>query len=121
MPVDFSIKKVPNDVAARLRARAKRHHRSLQGELRMILEAAAREPAGAPDRVRETPARYAPPALGLTSFAVIAPRSESAMIIRGDRDGRTFGVGDLFDYVSSLGSGTPDESTAWIRQLRNSK
>lgn len=120
MPVDFSIKRVPNDVAARLRARAKRHHRSLQGELRTILEAAAREPARAADRARETTARYAP-ALDLTSFPIVAPRSESAMIIRGDRDGRTFTVEDLFDFVSSLGSGTPDESTEWIRRLRASK
>ena len=41
MPVDLSIKKVPDDVAERLRARAKRHHRSLQGELLSILEEAA--------------------------------------------------------------------------------
>ena len=120
MPVDFSIKQVPNDVAARLRARARRHHRSLQGELRTILEAAAREPPRAADSVREATARYAPE-LDLTSFPIVAPRSESTMIIRGDRDGRTFTVEDLFEYVSSLGSGTPDESTAWIRQLRNAK
>ena len=41
MPVDLSIKKVPDDVAGRLRVRAKRNHRSLQGELLAILEEAA--------------------------------------------------------------------------------
>lgn len=41
MPVDFSIKQVPDEVADRLRERARRHHRSLQGELRAILEQAA--------------------------------------------------------------------------------
>lgn len=41
MPVDFSIKQVPDAVAERLRARAERNHRSLQGELRSILEEAA--------------------------------------------------------------------------------
>lgn len=41
MAVDFSIKQVPDDVADRLRARAERNHRSLQGELRAILEEAA--------------------------------------------------------------------------------
>ena len=40
MPVDFSIKQVPDDVAERLRERASRNHRSLQGELRAILEEA---------------------------------------------------------------------------------
>ena len=42
MPVDLSVKKVPDDVAERLRARAKRNHRSLQGELLCILEEAAK-------------------------------------------------------------------------------
>ncbi len=41
MPVDLSIKQVPDAVAERLRARAERNHRSLQGELRSILEEAA--------------------------------------------------------------------------------
>jgi hypothetical protein len=41
--VDLSIKKVPRDVAEVLRSRAKRNHRSLQGELLAILEDAARE------------------------------------------------------------------------------
>ena len=42
-------------------------------------------------------------------------------MIRNDRDGRRFTVDDLYDYVSSLGKGTPDEATAWIRQARSSR
>jgi plasmid stability protein len=41
MAVTFSVKNVPNDVAERLKERAARNHRSLQGELRAILEEAA--------------------------------------------------------------------------------
>lgn len=41
MPVNLSVKNVPEDLAERLRQRAKRHHRSLQGELMAILEEAA--------------------------------------------------------------------------------
>ncbi len=41
MPVNLSVKNVPDALAARLRARAERNHRSLQGELMAILEAAA--------------------------------------------------------------------------------
>ena len=44
MNVNFSVKNVPAGVAEQLRLRAERHHRSLQGELLAILEAAAREP-----------------------------------------------------------------------------
>jgi len=38
MPVNFSIKNVPDEIAEALRDRAARNHRSLQGELMAILE-----------------------------------------------------------------------------------
>lgn len=38
MPVSLSIRDVPDDIAERLRQRAKRNHRSLQGELMALLE-----------------------------------------------------------------------------------
>lgn len=41
MPVNFSIKNVPDEIAQRLRARAARNRRSLQRELMLILEQAA--------------------------------------------------------------------------------
>jgi len=47
MPVNLSIKNVPDALAARLRERAARNHRSLQGELMAILEGAAAEPHAA--------------------------------------------------------------------------
>jgi plasmid stability protein len=42
MAVNLSIKDVPDDVAERLRQRAARNHRSLQGELMAIVEQASR-------------------------------------------------------------------------------
>lgn len=48
MPVNLSIKDVPDDLAERLRQRAQRHHRSLQGELMAIVEQAASGVAPAP-------------------------------------------------------------------------
>ena len=47
MGVNLSIKDVPDDVAERLRQRAARNHRSLQGELMAIVEQAAHEPLAA--------------------------------------------------------------------------
>ena len=41
MSVNLSIKDVPDDLAERLRQRAQRNHRSLQGELMAIVEQAA--------------------------------------------------------------------------------
>lgn len=43
MPINLSIKNAPDDVVQRLRERADRNHRSLQGELMAIIEAAASE------------------------------------------------------------------------------
>lgn len=78
MSVNLSIKNVPDEIAARLRRRAARSHRSLQGELMAILEAAVREPrrltaAEALRRVRE---------LGLETG------DEAAALVRADRDER---------------------------------
>jgi antitoxin FitA len=42
MPVNLSIKNAPDEIVQRLRRRAKRHHRSLQGEMLAIIEEATR-------------------------------------------------------------------------------
>ena len=49
MSVNLSVKNVPEALAAKLRERAERNHRSLQGELMAILEEAA---LGAPAALR---------------------------------------------------------------------
>lgn len=77
MAVTLSVKNVPNDLARRLKARAARNHRSLQGELRAILEEAAQVTS-----VTElvTLARQ----LGVKGTA-----GDSAASVRADRDGRS--------------------------------
>ena len=40
VPTNISVKNVPDDMMEKLRKRAKRHHRSVQGELMVILEEA---------------------------------------------------------------------------------
>jgi antitoxin FitA len=44
MPVNLSIKNAPDGLVATLKLRAKRNHRSLQGEILAILEEAAQRP-----------------------------------------------------------------------------
>ena len=78
MPVNLSIKNAPDDVVQRLRRRAERHHRSLQGELLAIIEAAARE---------EQPATPADVLAEVRRLGLRTP-SEAAALIRADRDGR---------------------------------
>ena len=75
MPVNLSVKNVPDDLAERLRQRAKRHHRSLQGELMAILEEATGTPRLSVDEAEKR--------------------------------------------LRALGFRTGDDSTAWVRELRD--
>jgi antitoxin FitA len=75
---DLSIKNAPNDVVERLRKRAERNHRSLQGELLAIIEAAVREEQPATPREILDEVRR----LGLKT------PSEAAAIVRADRGRR---------------------------------
>jgi plasmid stability protein len=91
MPVNLSVKNVPDELADKLRARAERNHRSLQRELIAILEQAV-QPGGLeplPD-VLATPARR----IGVDEMYAIAKRlfpkgsPSSVDFIRQSRDGR---------------------------------
>ena len=56
MPPSISIRNLDDDVRARLRTRAARHGRSMEAEIRMILEdavSAPASPAGLIDAIRE--------------------------------------------------------------------
>ncbi len=76
MPVNLSIKNAPDDVVKRLREQAERNHRSLQGEMLAILEAAV-QPKGTLT-LREIVEK-------LSHLDFNMP-SEAADMIRADRD-----------------------------------
>jgi plasmid stability protein len=77
MPVNLSIKNAPDDVVERLRERAARNHRSLQGELMAIIEEAVK------------PKRYmsAQEVLARARSLDLRQPDEAAAIIRAARDG----------------------------------
>lgn len=79
MGINLSIKDVPEEQVEILRERAKRNHRSLQGELRAIVEAAAQQPRRSItiDQLVENAKR-----LGLST------PDEATKWIREDRDSR---------------------------------
>ena len=78
MPVNLSIKNVPDHIAERLRRRAERSHRSLQGELMAILEETV---AGSePLTLRE--------ALRIVREMGLETDADAAALIRSDRDTR---------------------------------
>ncbi len=76
--MNLSIKNAPVHVVERLRQRAQRHHRSLQGELMAIVEAAARE---------HQPATVAEVLAEVRRLRLKTP-AEAASIIRAARDHR---------------------------------
>jgi len=77
VPTNLSVKNVPDDLADKLRHRAKRHHRSLQGELMAILEEAT------------GPAKVS--------------------------------LDEAEKILGTFGLATGDESTAWVRKLRDAR
>lgn len=78
MPVNLSIKNAPDRIVQRLRERAERHHRSLQGELMAIIEAAVRE---------DRPAQPADILAQVRQLGLQTP-GEATAIVRADRDAR---------------------------------
>lgn len=80
MPVTLSIKNAPAAVVRRLKQRASRHHRSLQGELLALVEAAAREEEAGLLGPEELLAEAR--ALGIRS------RGSSADVVRSMREAR---------------------------------
>jgi antitoxin FitA len=76
--VNLSIKNVPDEVVQRLRQRAARRHRSLQGELLAIIEQAVHSEQAL------TPAELLAEVRGLGLYT----QADSAAIVRADRDRR---------------------------------
>jgi plasmid stability protein len=78
MPVNLPIKNAPEHIVERLRERAERNHRSLQGEVMAIIEAAVQA---------DRPATPAEILADVRRLGLSTP-SEAATLIRADRRGR---------------------------------
>lgn len=82
MPVNLSIKNVPDDVADRLRARAAANHRSLQNEMLVVLKAVA---SGSFDKTADNGLRHILDKLNAMNFRTDAT---AAPLVRSMRDER---------------------------------
>ena len=78
MTVNLSIKAVPDSLVEKLRKRAARNHRSLQGELMTILEESLERPR--PQAMDETIRRL--------RLIAMTTDSDSTRLIREDREKR---------------------------------
>ena len=76
MPISLSIKNVPDEIVSKLRERARKNHRSLQGELLTLLEEAVARASVDVERLSEE----------LRDLKLQTPE-ESTRLIRELRDG----------------------------------
>ncbi|MBI2171152.1 MAG: Arc family DNA-binding protein [Chloroflexi bacterium] len=112
--MSLSIKNVPDELAQKLRERAKRNHRSLQGELLAMLE------EGAEKLTVEEVSEWVK-ASGLKTA------SNSVEIIREDRDtdhGRLphkVTVNELYEHGKKRGLKTASDSVEILRELRDGR
>ena len=105
MPVTLTIKQVPSRLAERLRARAAANHRSLQGELMAMLEAALE----ARGKIEQPGAAYPVPKIGRAKTA--APPMH----------GRRLTLAELWELSKRIGPPSKSESTAIIRKMRDER
>jgi plasmid stability protein len=82
MPTTLSIKNAPDEIVPRLKERAALNHRSLQGELMAIIEAATIRPEYGPGHNFLTPKQLLEK---IRSLGISSPAT-SADIVRADRD-----------------------------------
>ncbi|HET8696263.1 MAG TPA: hypothetical protein VFO94_02180 [Gammaproteobacteria bacterium] len=94
MPVNLSVKNVPDDLAERLRRRAASNRRSLQRELLGILEAAVGQRA---------------------------PSSATASPQRGQSQPEVITIDELSELSRKLFPRGTQSSVGYIRQLRDSR
>lgn len=112
MPVSLSVKNVPDELADRLRARAKENHRSLQGELLAILEASLPPQQLTVDEVYQR----------MRERGIKTPDDSVQIIreLRGSPEPR-LSVHEVHEYAKSLGFQTPGDSVQIIREMRDTR
>jgi plasmid stability protein len=102
MPVTLTIKQVPDHLAQKLRVRATASHRSLQGELMVIL----------------IEALDAAPHASEPEAPVYKARRQGS---KAAEHGRRLTLRELWERSRKLGSKSSSESTAIVRKLRDER
>jgi len=105
MTVTLTIKQVPSRLAERLRARAAANHRSLQGELLAMLEAALE----APGKLEQPKAAY--------QMKKIPRAKTTALPMHGSK----LTLAELWKLSKRMGPSSKSESTAIIRKMRDER
>lgn len=106
MPVTLTIKNVADKVAEKLRLRAAANHRSLQGELTAILDAAVHQPS----RAMEDEPPY-----------VVSPAPSGRREKKLRAHGKRMTLAELWERSRQLGGKSKKGSAGIIRTLRDER
>ena len=118
---NLSIKDVPSAWAERLRQRAARHHRSLQGELMAILEQATAPESSAPN-MAATNSSSAPLTLSPAEFALIYPNlSAHASTSRGSKTVERLHAEHLARFPAPIAVAAGARSADMVREDRDAR
>ena len=116
MSQTLTIRNVPDSLARKLKTRAERNHRSLQGEVMAILEQASAantaEQAAGPYRATGSPAKTGMPG---TAVPGTTPRPAERPV------GKKLTIEEIWERGKRLGLSSPNESARIVRKLRDER
>ena len=113
MPRTLTIRNVPDALARKLKTRAERNHRSLQGEVMAILEHAS-----AANTAEQTAAPYR---ASLTESGAKTTAPETAPQPAAGALEKKLTLEDIWERGKRLGLSSPNESARIVRKLRDER
>lgn len=113
MSQTFTIRNVPDALARKLKTRAGRNHRSLQGEVMAILVQAS-----AANTVEQTAAPYR---ASLTESGAKTTAPETAPQPAAGALGKKLTIEEIWERGKRLGLAGPNESARIVRKVRNER
>ena len=113
MTQTLTIRNVPEALARKLKTRAERNHRSLQGEVMAILVQAS-----AANTAEQTAAPYRP-SLSESAAKTMAP--ETAPQPAGGAPGKKLTIEEIWERGKRLGLSGPNESARIVRKVRDER
>ena len=113
MSLNLTIRNVPDSLARKLKTRAERNHRSLQGEMMAILEQASVA------NTAEQPLK--PYRASVTGSQAKTEVSGTAPQPAGVAVGKRLTIEEIWDRGKRLGLSSPNESARIVRKLRDER
>ena len=113
MSQTLTIRNVPDALARKLKARAERNHRSLQGEVMAILEQVS-----VANTAEQTIASYRAP---VTESAAQTAVPGTAPQPAGGMAGKKLTIEEIWERGKRLGLSSPNDSASIVRNLRDER